>query len=124
MLLVLPPIYYKNPIETMDANVDGFHNLLEFIKNRNNNGEFVGGLLTSQLVKYMGSRSKNIPTSEDYRGNVSCTGPRACYDNQSAMVRFLSTLVQQYDLPIKIVRPFNNYGLGLKITDGRALLIL
>jgi nucleoside-diphosphate-sugar epimerase len=28
---------------------------------------------------------------------------------------------RQYDLPIKIARPFNNYGPGLKITDRRVL---
>jgi nucleoside-diphosphate-sugar epimerase len=28
---------------------------------------------------------------------------------------------QQYNLPIKIARPFNNYGPGLKITDRRVL---
>jgi nucleoside-diphosphate-sugar epimerase len=28
---------------------------------------------------------------------------------------------KQYNLPIKIVRPFNNYGPGLKITDGRVI---
>jgi nucleoside-diphosphate-sugar epimerase len=28
---------------------------------------------------------------------------------------------QQYDLPVKIARPFNNYGPGLKITDRRVL---
>ena len=59
---------------------------------------------------------ENIPTSEDYRGNVSCTGPRACYDESK---RYGETLcvnfARQYDLPIKIVRPFNNYGPGLKI---------
>jgi dTDP-glucose 4,6-dehydratase/UDP-glucuronate decarboxylase len=53
---------------------------------------------------------------------VSCTGPRACYDESK---RYGETLCvnfsQQYGLPIKIARPFNNYGPGLKITDGRAL---
>ena len=29
------------------------------------------------------------------------------------------TFANQFELPIKIVRPFNNYGPGLKITDGR-----
>ena len=28
---------------------------------------------------------------------------------------------QQYDLPIKVARPFNNYGPGLKITDRRVI---
>ena len=64
----------------------------------------------------------NIPTPETYRGNVSCTGPRACYDESK---RFGETLcvnyAQVYDLPIKIARPFNNYGPGMKITDGRVI---
>ena len=121
---VASPIYYrKHPIETMDANVDGLRNLLDFFKKRNDDGEFVGGLLyfsTSEI--YGDPDAKNIPTSEEYRGNVSCTGPRACYDESK---RFGETLcvnfAKQYRLPIKIVRPFNNYGPGLKITDGRAL---
>jgi len=53
--------------------------------------------------------------------NVSCTGPRACYDESK---RFGETLcvnfAQQHGLPVTIARPFNNYGPGLKITDGRA----
>ena len=65
---------------------------------------------------------ENIPTPETYRGNVSCTGPRACYDESK---RYGETLcvnfAQQYALPIKIARPFNNYGPGLKITDRRVL---
>ena len=121
---IASPIYYrKNPIETMDANVNGLRYLLNFIKDRSNDKKFVGGLLyfsTSEI--YGDPDSNNIPTSEDYRGNVSCTGPRACYDESK---RYGETLcvnfAQRYDLPIKIVRPFNNYGPGLKITDGRAL---
>ena len=121
---IASPIYYrKNPIETMDANVNGLRFLLEYLKKRSAKNQFVGGLLyfsTSEI--YGDPDSKNIPTPEHYRGNVSCTGPRACYDESK---RYGETLcvnfAQQYDLPIKIVRPFNNYGPGLKITDGRAL---
>jgi nucleoside-diphosphate-sugar epimerase len=61
-----------------------------------------------------------IPTPEHYRGLVSCTGPRACYDESK---RFGETLcvvfAQQHGIPTKIARPFNNYGPGLKITDKR-----
>ena len=53
---------------------------------------------------------------------MSCTGPRACYDESK---RYGETLcvnfARQYDLPIAIARPFNNYGPGLKITDRRVL---
>lgn len=121
---VASPIYYrKHPIETMDANVDGLRNLLEFFKKRNDDGKFVGGLLYFSTSEIYGDPDpQNIPTSEEYRGNVSCTGPRACYDESK---RYGETLcvnfAQQYGLPIKIARPFNNYGPGLKITDGRAL---
>ena len=65
---------------------------------------------------------ENIPTPETYRGNVSCTGPRACYDESK---RYGETLcvnfARQHGLPIKVARPFNNYGPGLKITDGRVI---
>ena len=65
---------------------------------------------------------ENIPTPETYRGNVSCTGPRACYDESK---RYGETLcvnfAQQRGVPVKIARPFNNYGPGLKITDRRVI---
>nr|MBA2245301.1 NAD-dependent epimerase/dehydratase family protein [Gemmatimonadota bacterium] len=65
---------------------------------------------------------QHIPTPESYRGNVSCTGPRACYDESK---RYGETLcvnfAQVYELPLTIARPFNNYGPGLKITDRRVL---
>ena len=60
-------------------------------------------------------RRTAIPTPEDYRGNVSCTGPRACYDESK---RFGETLcvnfAQQHGMPVKMARPFNNYGPGLE----------
>ena len=121
---IASPIYYrKNPIETMDANVNGLRYLLNYFKDRSLDNKFVGGLLYFSTSEIYGDPDpKNIPTSEYYRGNVSCTGPRACYDESK---RYGETLcvnfARQYDLPIKIVRPFNNYGPGLKITDGRAL---
>jgi nucleoside-diphosphate-sugar epimerase len=64
----------------------------------------------------------NIPTREDYRGLVSCTGPRACYDEAK---RYGETLCvnffRQHGLPTRCARPFNNFGPGLKITDGRVI---
>jgi nucleoside-diphosphate-sugar epimerase len=65
---------------------------------------------------------ENIPTPETYAGNVSCTGPRACYHESK---RYGETLcvnfASQYELPIRIARPFNNYGPGLKLSDKRVL---
>ncbi len=118
-----PTFYRKYPIETMDANVEGLRNLLNYSLNQKKNGKEIKGFLffsTSEI--YGDPDSKNIPTNEEYRGNVSCTGPRACYDESK---RYGETLCvnfsKKYDLPIKIARPFNNYGPGLKISDGRVL---
>lgn len=118
-----PTYYRKYPIETMDANVNGLRNLLDYFRQQKERGAFVGGLLFYSSSEIYGDPTpENIPTPETYRGNVSCTGPRACYDEAK---RFGETLcvnfAQQYDLPIKIARPFNNYGPGLKITDRRVL---
>ncbi len=121
---IASPIYYrKHPIETMDANVNGLRILLDFLKARRAEDKFVGGLLYFSTSEIYGDPSEEfIPTPETFRGYVSCTGPRASYDESK---RYGETLcvnfARQYNLPIRIARPFNNYGPGLKLTDGRAL---
>lgn len=120
---IASPIYYReNPIEVMDANVNGLRQLLDHMAVRQKGDHAVSGLLFFSTSEIYGDPDKdNIPTSEDYRGSVSCTGPRACYDESK---RYGETLcvnfAQQFELPIAIVRPFNNYGPGLKISDRRA----
>lgn len=118
-----PTYYRKVPIETMDANVNGLRYLLDYCKAKKEKDRPVEGFLFYSTSEIYGDPSpENIPTPETYRGNVSCTGPRACYDESK---RFGETLcvnfAHQHDLPITIARPFNNYGPGLKITDRRVL---
>jgi nucleoside-diphosphate-sugar epimerase len=86
-------------------------------------GSHVSGFLYYSSSEIYGDPvSGAIPTPETYRGNVSCTGPRACYDESK---RFGETLAvnfaRVYRLPITIARPFNNYGPGMKINDGRVI---
>ena len=121
---IASPIFYrKHPVETINANVQGLYNILNFMVKKQKSGKRVKGLLFFSSSEVYGDPTEgNIPTSETYRGNVSCTGPRACYDESK---RFGETLCvnysKVYNLPIKIVRPFNNYGPGLKIYDGRVI---
>lgn len=121
---IASPIYYRRyPIKTMDANVSGLRSLLDYCVKRNAGEEKVEGFMFYSTSEIYGDPPPDkIPTSEDYRGNVSCTGPRACYDESK---RYGETLcvnfAQQFDLPITISRPFNNYGPGLKITDRRVI---
>jgi len=113
-----PMFYRKFPIETMDANVGGVRNLLEF-SSRN---KVKSMLFFSSSEIYGDPPADRIPTQEDFRGNVSCTGPRACYDESK---RYGETLCVNFwrtkGVPVKIVRPFNVYGPGMRIDDKRVV---
>jgi UDP-glucuronate decarboxylase len=113
-----PSFYRKHPVETIDANVWGLRNLLEFFKDR----ELKSFLFFSSSEIYGDPLPEFIPTPEHYRGYVACTGPRACYDEAK---RFGETLCyvfnRVYDTPIKMVRPFNNYGPGMDVSDRRVV---
>ncbi|MDO8638423.1 MAG: NAD-dependent epimerase/dehydratase family protein [Candidatus Daviesbacteria bacterium] len=121
---IASPIFYRqHPIETINANVQGLYNILDYMAANKKIKKQVKGLLFFSSSEIYGDPTKgNIPTPESYRGNVSCTGPRACYDESK---RFGETLCVNFskvhNLPIKIARPFNNYGPGLKLSDGRVI---
>ncbi len=118
-----PIAYRKDPINTIFANVSGLHTILNYMLLRKKTAQPVKGLLYFSSSEIYGDPTpEHISTPESYYGNVSCTGPRACYDESK---RFCETLCTTYtsfhNLPIKIARPFNNYGPGLKLTDGRVI---
>lgn len=121
---IASPTYYRlHPIETMDANITGLRQLLDRAVEADARGEATRGFLFFSSSEIYGDPvAESIPTPETYRGNVSCTGPRACYDESK---RYGETLcvnfARQHDVPVSIARPFNNYGPGLKLTDRRVI---
>jgi len=121
---IASPIYYRaQPLKCIDANINGLRNLLDYaVAERNAGRPLRGFLFYSSSEIYGDPVASAIPTPETYRGNVSCTGPRACYDESK---RFGETLcvvyAKQEGIPVRQARPFNNYGPGLKITDGRVI---
>ena len=121
---IASPIFYRQfPIQTMDANVNGFRRLLDWSLRNREEGNALRGFLYFSTSEIYGDPDPNcIPTDESYRGFVSCTGPRACYDESKRYGETLAVnFAKEFDLPIKIARPFNNYGPGLKISDGRVI---
>lgn len=111
-----PSLYRKYPIETVDANIWGLRKLLDFALSN----EIKGFLFFSSSEIYGDPVPEMIPTPEYYRGNVSVIGPRACYDEAKRFGETLCYLyATQYQIPITIVRPFNNYGPGMKLEDRR-----
>lgn len=118
-----PGVYRRHPIETMDANINGLRAILDLAATRARGDNPLQGLLFYSSSEIYGDPAPDaIPTPETYRGFVSCTGPRACYDESK---RYGETLcvnfAQVHGVPISIARPFNNYGPGMKITDGRVI---
>jgi UDP-glucuronate decarboxylase len=121
---IASPTYYRmNPIETIDANVNGLRYLLDYAKGRFLEKDPILGMLFFSTSEVYGDPGPDaIPTPETYRGNVSCTGPRACYDEAKRLGETLCVnFSQKFNVPVKIVRPFNNYGPGLELNDGRLL---
>lgn len=116
---IASPVYYtKFPLETMDVGTLGTRNMLELARKKN----VKSFLFTSSSEVYGDPDDRFVPTPETYNGNVSTIGPRACYDESK---RFGETLCLTYgrvfNVPVKIVRPFNVYGPGIRPDDYRVL---
>lgn len=117
-----PPFYRRDPLAVIDSNINGLRNLLEHAHGRAASNPISGMLFYSSSEIYGDPSPDAIPTPEGYRGLVSCTGPRACYDESKRFGETLCVIfADKFGIPVKVARPFNNYGPGLKITDRRVL---
>ncbi len=116
---IASPTYYRlYPIQTIETNVLGLMNLAKLAMQK----KVKSMLFFSTSEIYGNPAPEYIPTEESYNGNVSCTGPRACYDESKRLGETLCVnYYQQYSLPIKVARPFNVYGPGLRIDDKRVI---
>jgi UDP-glucuronate decarboxylase len=114
---IASPVFYRRfPLETIDVNVNGTSHMLALAREH----AVKGILFLSSSEIYGDPDPQFIPTDENYRGNVSCTGPRACYDESKRLGETLCvTHFRLYGTPVKIVRPFNVYGPGQRLDDQR-----
>jgi len=102
---------------TIDAAVNSTRALLE--KAREDNARM---LYFSSSEIYGDQHPENVPTSEDYRGNVSCRGPRACYDESKRLGETLCWVYEKYfQVFVSVVRPFNIFGSGMMPKDYRVV---
>jgi dTDP-glucose 4,6-dehydratase/UDP-glucuronate decarboxylase len=111
-----PTFYRRFPMETIDANVNGTRHMLDL-------GRHSRAMLVMSTSEIYGDPAPDaIPTSEQYRGNVSCTGPRACYDESKRMAETLCWVAhQQFQTPVMTIRPFNVFGPGQRLDDRRLM---
>jgi len=110
------PVYYqKHPIQTTKTSVSGAINVLGLAKRLNI------PVLQASTSEIYGDPTVH-PQTEDYWGNVNCTGIRSCYDEGK---RCAETLFFDYHrelgLDIRVARIFNTYGPNMTVNDGRVV---
>jgi UDP-glucuronate decarboxylase len=110
-----PGHYQYNPVKTMKTSVMGAINMLGLAKR-----------CRAKILQFSTSEVYGDPTvhpqPESYRGNVSCIGPRACYDEgkRAAETLFFDYL-RMNRINIRVVRIFNTYGPRMHPFDGRVV---
>ena len=113
-----PKFYRKYKIETIDVATLGTKNILELAKEKK--PESV--LFFSSSEVYGDPDPKFVPTPETYVGRVSCTGPRSNYDESKRLGETMCiAYFQEHNIPVKIVRPFNIFGPGMRLDDYRVI---
>ncbi len=110
-----PPHYQEDPEHTMLSNVMGTRNLLRL-------AEQSGARLLLASTSEVYGEPEAHPQPEDYRGSVSCTGPRACYDEGKRAAEALTfDFIRAARCEARVARIFNTYGPRMQADDGRVV---
>jgi len=110
-----PGHYQYNPIKTIKTSVVGAINMLGLAK------RVRAKIFHASTSEVYGDPDVH-PQPESYRGNVSCTGPRACYDEgKRAAETLMFDYQRQNGVDVRVVRIFNTYGPRLHPYDGRVV---
>lgn len=110
------PIHYQyDPVMTVKTSFMGALNVLELARKSN------ARVLQASTSEIYGDPLIH-PQEEDYRGNVSNIGPRACYDEGKRVAETLFfDYKRQYKVDIRLIRIFNTYGPNMLENDGRVV---
>lgn len=105
--------YMAHPLETMMVTSQGSKHMLDLAKANNCQ------IILASTSEVYGDPLVH-PQSEDYRGNVSTLGPRACYDEGKRFMEALAMVYyRSYLVKTKLIRIFNTYGPQMRLDDGR-----
>ena len=110
------PVHYQNdPVQTVKTCVHGAINMLGLAKRTN------ATIMQASTSEVYGDPEIH-PQSEDYKGSVNITGPRACYDEGKRCAETIFwDYKRQHDVNMKIIRIFNTYGPRMQPNDGRVV---
>lgn len=111
-----PIAHQKSPIDTWKASTFGIYNLLEI--SRKNPECLFFHTSTSEVY----GDPQVHPQVESYRGNVDCTGLRACYkESKRAGESLIFDYHRHFNTKIRVIRIFNTYGPKMAPNDGRVV---
>ncbi len=110
-----PPQYQADPVHTMMTCVAGTGNLLALAERDG------ASFLQASTSEVYGDPAEH-PQREDYRGNVNCIGPRACYDEGKRAAEALCfDMLRAGRADVRVARIFNTYGPRMQPDDGRII---
>jgi UDP-glucuronate decarboxylase len=110
------PVHYQfNPVKTIKTNVLGTLYMLGLAK------RVKARFLLASTSEVYGDPEVH-PQTEDYRGNVNCTGIRSCYDEGKRVAETLAfEYYREHNVDIRVARIFNTYGPRMLENDGRVV---
>lgn len=110
------PVHYQfDPVQTTKTSVMGAINMLGLAKRTK------AKILQASTSEVYGDPEIH-PQTEDYKGSVSTTGIRACYDEGKRCAETLFfDYYRQHNVDIKVMRIFNTYGPNMNPNDGRVV---
>ena len=110
-----PPAYQADPVKTTKTSVFGILHMLDLAK-------ACGAKILQASTSEVYGEPQTHPQVESYRGNVSCIGIRACYDEGKRCAESLMfDYHRQYGVRTKVIRIFNTYGPLMDPKDGRVV---
>jgi UDP-glucuronate decarboxylase len=110
------PVHYQHdPVRTTLVAVLGTLRALELAARR-------GARFLQASTSEVYGEPLEHPQRETYRGNVSPTGPRACYDEGKRCAESLcADFARTRGADVRIARIFNTYGPRMALDDGRVV---
>lgn len=111
-----PKYFAIDPAGVLLPNTIGTYNLLELARKNH----LKGFLFISSSEIYGEGKKGNSAFRETDFGRLDPTDQRSCYGESKRMGENMCvTWMNQFKVPIKIVRLFHTYGPGMDLTDGR-----
>jgi UDP-glucuronate decarboxylase len=110
------PVHYQfDPVKTAKTNFLGTLNMLDLAKQWN------ARIFLASTSEVYGDPLIH-PQTEDYWGNVNCTGIRSCYDEGKRIAETLTfDYHRQYGVEVRVARIFNTHGTRMLENDGRVV---